>query len=61
MEGRGCLNPKGGGLKPLLKTSTVVTGQQNGGETRLDFLNGGSIMMLETILDLLPAKLNGKK
>jgi hypothetical protein len=39
-----------------LKTSTVKTGLQNSGETRLDFLNGASKMTLETILDLLLAK-----
>jgi hypothetical protein len=44
-----------------LKTSTMVTGQQNGGETQLDFSNGALKMMLETILDLLSAKSNGKK
>jgi hypothetical protein len=43
-----------------LKTSTVVTGQQNRGETRLDFSNGASKMMLETIFNLLLPKLNGK-
>jgi hypothetical protein len=44
-----------------LETSTVVTGQQNGDETRLDFLNGASKMTLKTILNLLLANLNGKK
>jgi hypothetical protein len=44
-----------------LKTSMVVTGQKNRGETRLDFLNGASKMTLETNLDLLLAKSNGKK
>jgi hypothetical protein len=44
-----------------LKTSTVVTGQQKGGETLLDFSNDAYKMTLETILDLLLAKLNGKK
>jgi hypothetical protein len=43
-----------------LKTSTVVTDQQNGGETWLDFLNGASKMTFETILDLSLAKSNGK-
>jgi hypothetical protein len=42
-----------------LKTSMVVTGQQNGGETRLDFLNGAPKISLETILDLSLAKSNG--
>jgi hypothetical protein len=44
-----------------LKTSTVVTVQQNEGETRLDFFNGASKMMLETIFDLSSAELKGKK
>jgi hypothetical protein len=44
-----------------LKTSTVVTGQQNGGETRVDFSNGALKMTLETILDLSSAKSNDKK
>jgi hypothetical protein len=43
-----------------LEISTVVTGQQNGTENRLDFLNGASKMMLESILDLLSAKSNEK-
>jgi hypothetical protein len=34
-----------------LETSTVVTGQKNGGETWLDFSNGASKITLETIFD----------
>jgi hypothetical protein len=44
-----------------LKTSTVATGQQNRGETRLDFFNGASKTILETIFDLSSAESNGKK
>jgi hypothetical protein len=43
-----------------LKNSMVVTSQQNGGETWLDFSNGASTMMLESILNLSLAKSNGK-
>jgi hypothetical protein len=41
-----------------LKTSTVVSGQKNRGEYRLDFSNGALKMMLETILDLSLAELS---
>jgi hypothetical protein len=72
IEGQGHLNPKGGGPKPLQShlmrrddsTLNLYGGNrpaQNGGETRLDFSNGASNMMLETILNLSLGQIKWKK